>query len=87
VIRPALPLYPEALLPAIPSSRPQRPVPGPNLLPSWKQGRNRILRHERKFGESLNARKFQAQIKELKIKLILNNISKIILAIFFQIYY
>ena len=42
---------------------------------------------KRKFGESLKARKFQAQIKELKIKLILYNISKIILAIFIQIYY
>jgi transposase len=41
---------------------------------------------KRKFGESLKARKFQAQIKELKIKLILYNISKIILAIFIQIY-
>jgi len=42
---------------------------------------------KRKFGEALKARKFQAQIKELKIKLILYNISKIILAIFIQIYY
>jgi len=42
---------------------------------------------KRKFGESLKARKFQAQIKELKIKLILYNLSKIILAIFIQIYY
>ena len=42
---------------------------------------------KRKFGESLKARKFQAQIKELKIKLILYNISKIILTIFIQIYY
>jgi len=42
---------------------------------------------ERKFGESLKARKFQAQIKELKIKVILYNISKIILAIFIRIYY
>jgi len=42
---------------------------------------------KRKFGETLKARKFQAQIKELKIKLILYNISKIILAIFIQIYY
>ncbi len=41
---------------------------------------------KRKFGESLKARKFQAQIKELKIKLILYNISKIIFAIFIQIY-
>jgi len=32
---------------------------------------------KRKFGESLKARKFQVQIKELKIKLILYNISKI----------
>ncbi len=36
---------------------------------------------KRKFGEALKARKFHAQIKELKIKLILYNISKIILAI------
>ncbi len=42
---------------------------------------------KRKFGESLKARKFQAQIKELKIKLILYNISKFILAIFIPIYY
>ena len=42
---------------------------------------------KRKFGEALKARKFQAQIKELKIKLILYNISKFILAIFIQIYY
>jgi len=42
---------------------------------------------KRKFGEALKARKFQAQIKELKIKLILYNISKIILAIFIRIYY
>ena len=42
---------------------------------------------KRKFGETMKARKFQAQIKELKIKLILYNISKIILAIFIQIYY
>jgi transposase len=41
---------------------------------------------KRKFGEALKARKFQAQIKELKIKLILYNISKIILAILIQIY-
>ena len=41
---------------------------------------------KRKFGETLKARKFQAQIKELKIKLILYNISKIIFAIFIQIY-
>jgi hypothetical protein len=41
---------------------------------------------KRKFGEALKARKFQAQIKELKIKLILYNISIIILAIFIQIY-
>lgn len=41
---------------------------------------------KRKFGESLKARKFQAQIKELKIKLILDNLSKIILAIFIQFY-
>jgi hypothetical protein len=33
---------------------------------------------KRKFGESPKARKFQSQIKELKIKLILYNISKII---------
>ena len=42
---------------------------------------------KRKFGESLKARKFQEQIKELKIKLILYNISKIILTISIQIYY
>jgi hypothetical protein len=42
---------------------------------------------KRKFGETLKARKFQAQIKELKIKLILYNLSKIILAIFIQMYY
>ena len=36
---------------------------------------------KRKFGETLKARKFQAQIKELKIKMILYNLSKIILAI------
>jgi hypothetical protein len=35
---------------------------------------------KRKFGESMKARKFQSQIKELKIKLILYNISKIIYA-------
>jgi hypothetical protein len=33
---------------------------------------------KRKFGESLKARKFPSQIKELKIKLILYNILKII---------
>ena len=42
---------------------------------------------KRKFGESMKARKFQSQVKELKIKLILYNISKIILAIFIRIYY
>ena len=42
---------------------------------------------KRKFGESLKARKFQSQIKELKIKLILYNISKFILAIFIRIYH
>ena len=42
---------------------------------------------KRKFGESLKARKFQEQIKELKIKLILYNISKFILAIFIRIFY
>jgi len=36
---------------------------------------------KRKFGEALKARKYSGQIKELKIKLILYNISKIILAI------
>ncbi|MGA2912288.1 MAG: IS5 family transposase [Methanoregula sp.] len=36
---------------------------------------------KRKFGESLKARKYSGQIKELKIKLILYNISKIIHAI------
>ena len=41
---------------------------------------------KRKFGESMKARKFQSQIKELKIKLILYNISKIILAIFIRNY-
>jgi len=41
---------------------------------------------KRRFGESLKARKFQAQIKELKIKLILYHISKIILAISIWIY-
>jgi len=41
---------------------------------------------KRRFGESLKARKFQSQIKELKIKLMLYNISKIILAIFIWIY-
>ncbi len=39
---------------------------------------------KRKFGESLKARKFQAQVKELKIRLILYNISKIVLAIFIR---
>jgi len=33
---------------------------------------------KRKFGEALKARKYSGQIKELKIKLILYNISKII---------
>jgi len=42
---------------------------------------------KRKFGESMKARKFQSQIKELKIKLILYNISKIIFVIFIQIYH
>jgi hypothetical protein len=42
---------------------------------------------KRKFGESMKARKFQSQIKELKIKLILYNISKIILAIFIRNYH
>jgi transposase len=42
---------------------------------------------KRKFGEALKARKFQEQIKELKIKLILYNISKIILTISIRIYY
>jgi len=41
---------------------------------------------KRKFGESMKARKFQSQIKELKIKLILYNISKIILPIFIRNY-
>jgi transposase len=41
---------------------------------------------KRKFGKALKARKFQAQIKELKIKLILYNISKIIPTILIQIY-
>jgi transposase len=41
---------------------------------------------KRKFGEALKARKFQVQVKELKIKLILYNISKIILAIFNRVY-
>ena len=41
---------------------------------------------KRKFGESLKARKFQAQIKELKIKFILYNISKIIFAVFIRNY-
>jgi transposase len=36
---------------------------------------------KRKFGESLKARNYRNQIKELKIKLILYNISKIILTI------
>jgi hypothetical protein len=36
---------------------------------------------KRKFGESLKARNYRSQIKELKIKLILYNISKIILTI------
>jgi hypothetical protein len=40
---------------------------------------------KRKFGESLKARKFQAQIKELKIKLILYNLSKLILQILIRI--
>jgi hypothetical protein len=35
----------------------------------------------------MKARKFQSQIKELKIKLILYNISKIILAIFILNYH
>jgi hypothetical protein len=39
---------------------------------------------KRKFGDALKARKFRAQVKELKIKLILYNISKIILAIFIR---
>ena len=38
---------------------------------------------KRKFGESLKARNFRNQIKELKIKLILYNISKIILMLLF----
>jgi hypothetical protein len=42
---------------------------------------------KRMFGESMKARKFQSQIKELKIKLILYNISKIILAIFIRNYH
>lgn len=42
---------------------------------------------KRKFGEALKARKFQEQIKELKIKLILYNLSKIILAVFIRICY
>jgi hypothetical protein len=42
---------------------------------------------KRKFGECLKARKYRLQIKEIKIKLILYNISKIILAIFILIYY
>jgi len=42
---------------------------------------------KRKFGDALKARKFHEQIKELKIKLILYNISKFILAIFIRIYY
>jgi transposase len=58
---------------------------------AWYHQRNKVETVfsviKRKFGECLKARKFQAQIKELKIKLILYNISKIILAIFFQIYY
>jgi hypothetical protein len=58
---------------------------------TWYHQRNKVETVfsvlKRKFGESLKARKFQAQIKELKIKLILYNISKIILTIFIQIYY
>ena len=42
---------------------------------------------KRKFGEALKARKYSGQIKELKIKLILYNISKIILAILICIIY
>jgi transposase len=42
---------------------------------------------KRKFGEALKARKFQEQVKELKIKLILYNISKLILAILSWIFY
>lgn len=38
---------------------------------------------KRKFGESLKARNYRNQIKELKIKLILYNISKIILMLLF----
>jgi len=42
---------------------------------------------KRTFGEAMKERKFHAQVKELKIKLILYNISKIIPAIFIRIIY
>ena len=41
---------------------------------------------KRKFGEALKARKFQVQVKDLKIKLILYNISKLIRAILIWIF-
>jgi hypothetical protein len=42
---------------------------------------------KRKFGEALKARRYSGQIKELKIKLILYNISKIIHAFLIYIHY
>jgi len=40
---------------------------------------------KRKFGESLKARKYRLQIKEIKIKVILSNLSGIISSPFFLI--
>jgi hypothetical protein len=36
---------------------------------------------KRKFGESLKARKFRLQVKEIKIKVILYNLSRMILTL------
>jgi len=40
---------------------------------------------KRKFGESLKARKYRLQIKEIKIKVILDNLSRMISAFAFLI--
>jgi len=40
---------------------------------------------KRRFGEALKARKFRLQIKEIKIKMILYNLSKMISALSFLV--
>jgi len=50
-----------------------------------KQGRNGFSVMKRKFGEILKARKYRSQIKEIKIKVILYNISRMISTLSFLI--